>query len=143
MRCKYKRLPAVKQGVAYGFLIVVGKGLLALVEGPFAGEGVDLVRWGGILVWLVFVVSLYPVIAADNSLLFVEKCGACHKRGSAVAPINPADKAGLVWMKYFQRKRHPVELEPKISEGEMIMILDYLKGHGADSEVPVAAAIPE
>jgi hypothetical protein len=96
-----------------------------------------------ILGGLMFFVSVSSVYAKDNSLIFVEKCGACHKRGSEVAPINPADKAGLVWVKYFQRKRHPVGLESSISKEEMALILDYLKEHGADSEVPVAAAIPK
>lgn len=107
-------------------------------------KGLNLLRWGiVVLVWLVLSVGLHPAIAADNSLVFLEKCGACHKRNSEVAPINPADKAGLVWMKYFQRNRHPVELESTISEGEMAVILDYLKEHAADSEVPVSAAIPK
>lgn len=108
------------------------------------GEGLDLLRWRVVaLVWLVLTVSGYPVIAADKSKVFVEKCGACHKRGSEVAPINPADMAGLVWGKYFQRKRHPVELKSRITEDEMVIILDYLNEHAADSEVPVAAAIPK
>lgn len=100
-------------------------------------------KGAAVLVWLVLIVSApRPVIAAEKSLVFVEKCGACHKKDSEVAPINPADKAGLVWVKYFQRRRHPVRLTSSITEGEMTMILDYLKEHAADSEVPVAAAIP-
>ena len=57
--------------------------------------------------------------------------------------INPADKAGLVWIKYFKRQRHPVSLKPLITAPEMENILDYLQEHAADSERPVAAAIPE
>lgn len=107
-------------------------------------KGLNLLRWGIVIqVWLVLSVCLSPAIAADNSLVFLEKCGACHKRNSAVVPISPADKAGLVWMKYFQRNRHPVELESTINEGEMADILNYLKEHAADSEVPVSAAIPK
>jgi hypothetical protein len=112
------------------------------------GEGksgaVEMLRFRGVFLgWLLFMVGLSPVNAADHSQIFVEKCGACHKRGSKVAPINPADKAGLVWVKYFQRKRHPVRLESTMSKKDMAVILEYLKEHSADSEVPVAAAIPK
>lgn len=109
-----------------------------------AGKGLSLLGRGiVVLVWLVSVVSVHPVTAADNSQIFIKKCGACHIRGSDVAPINPADKAGVVWVKYFQRKRHPVPLASAISNDEMAVILNYLQEHAADSEVPVAAAIPK
>ncbi len=58
-------------------------------------------------------------------------------------PVNPADKAGLVWIKYFKRQRHPIDLKETISNAEMRSILQYLQNHAADSERPVAAAIPK
>jgi mono/diheme cytochrome c family protein len=84
-----------------------------------------------------------PVLAGGGARLFVAKCGACHKRGGAAPPINPADKAAVVWGKYFRRNRHEVDLADKITEDEMDAILDYLKAHAADSDQPEAAAIPK
>jgi hypothetical protein len=83
-----------------------------------------------------------PAHAADETV-FVKKCGHCHHIGGPAAPINPADKAGLVWVKYFSRHRHPVALQDNISKAEMQSILQYLQEHAADSERPIAAAIPK
>ena len=80
--------------------------------------------------------------AASGAALFVQKCGVCHTRGGQASPVNPADKAGLVWEKYFKRGRHPVEFA-QTSEAELEAVIDYLKEHAADSDQPVAAAIPK
>ena len=80
------------------------------------------------------------VLAADGAGLFVAKCGACHKKGGQAAAVNPADKAGRVWQKYFERGRHPVELG--MSEGDLASVVTYLKGHAADSDQPATAVIP-
>jgi len=99
--------------------------------------------------WLIFVVAgtllfAAPALAAGGGAeLFVAKCGSCHKRGGAASPVNPADKAGVVWGKYFRRGRHDVDLSDKISDAEMDEILDYLKSHAADSDKPETAAIPK
>ena len=97
---------------------------------------------------LVFVIATallcaVPVLAGDGARLFVSKCGSCHKRGGAAAPVNPADKAAVVWGKYFRRNRHDVDLSDRISDAEMDDILAYLKAHAADSDKPEAAAIPK
>ena len=39
--------------------------------------------------------------AADGQGMFLEKCGSCHKSGGQAAAINPADKAGAVWSKFW------------------------------------------
>lgn len=91
---------------------------------------------------LIGLVLTPEVHAADNTI-FINKCGQCHKNGAQAAPINPADKAGLVWIKYFKRQRHPVDLSKLISSSEMENVLTYLQEHAADSERPVAAAIPK
>ncbi|OCC15420.1 hypothetical protein DBT_1167 [Dissulfuribacter thermophilus] len=70
------------------------------------------------------------------------KCGACHKKGGKAAPVNPADKAGRVWEKYFKRNRHRVDISKNISTEELSRIINYLKGHAADSDQPAAAVIP-
>ncbi len=79
---------------------------------------------------------------AGGQEIFVKNCGACHKSGGKAPPVNPADKAAVVWEKYFKRHRHPVDLS-SISPGDMETIIKYLKDHAADSDQPVAAAIPK
>jgi mono/diheme cytochrome c family protein len=76
-----------------------------------------------------------------GAALFKTKCGACHMRGGAAAPVNPGEKAASVWRKYFIRGRHPVALE--ISEGNMDAITGYLEDHAADSDQPQMLAIPK
>lgn len=86
---------------------------------------------------------LLPAVAmsADGVALFVDKCGACHKKGGQAAVVNPADKAGRVWEKYFARGRHPVDLG--MSDGDLQTVVDYLQAHAADSDQPAAAVIPK
>ena len=78
---------------------------------------------------------------ADNTSLFIAKCGSCHKSGGQAASINPADKAGIVWGKYFKRGRHPVDMG--ISDSDLNTIIQYLKDHAADSDQPAMAVIPK
>ncbi len=81
--------------------------------------------------------------SASNLDTFLEKCGACHKKSAQAAPINPADKAGVVWVKYFKRGRHPVDLSTSVSPDDMKTVLNFLQNHAADSDHPVAAIIPK
>ena len=94
------------------------------------------------IILLALAVSL-PAWAGGAEDTFVQKCGSCHKKGGEAAPVNPADKAGLVWKKYFKRNRHPVDLSASINGDEMSSIIGYLQDHAADSDHPVAAAIPK
>ena len=84
-----------------------------------------------------------PAAMAGGGELFVAKCGACHKKGGQAAPVNPADKAGKGWEKYFKRGRHPVDLAGKVNPKELDEIVAYLVDHAADSDQPEAAAIPK
>jgi mono/diheme cytochrome c family protein len=79
---------------------------------------------------------------ANGQDSFINKCGACHKSGGEAAPVNPGDKAAVVWKKYFKRKRHPVELTA-INPDEMQEIISYLRDHAADSDHPASAVIPK
>ncbi|MDA8164622.1 MAG: c-type cytochrome [Desulfobacteraceae bacterium] len=81
-------------------------------------------------------------LAADGATLFLQKCGGCHKKGGQAAPVNPADKASVVWDKYFARGRHPVDLAKTMSNQELQSVIQYLKQHAADSDQPAAAVIP-
>ena len=76
-----------------------------------------------------------------SEALFKEKCGSCHMRGGAAAPVNPGEKAASVWVKYFKRGRHPVELN--VSEGDMDTILEFLEEYAADSDQPQMSVIPQ
>lgn len=98
-----------------GTISIVALCLLALASSAWAGSGGDA--------------------------LFKKKCGSCHLRGGEAAPVNPGEKAGSVWEKYFKRGRHPVDLN--ISESEMDIILEYLQDHAADSDKPEMSAIPK
>lgn len=86
---------------------------------------------------------LTSAFADDATTVFVQKCGGCHQKGGKAAPVNPADKAGIVWGKYFKRGRHPEDLSTLVSDNDMIIILEFLQDHAADSDHPVAAAIPK
>lgn len=82
-------------------------------------------------------------LAADGAAMFKEKCGSCHVKGGQAVPVNPADKAAVVWGKYFKRGRHSVDFSGQISGGELQTIVTYLQDHAADSDQPEAAAIPK
>ena len=94
------------------------------------------------LTLLYCVFSSQSVVASDLDT-FLVKCGNCHKKGGEAAPVNPADKAGLVWKKYFKRNRHPVDLSASINQQEKEQIIAFLEHHAADSDHPVAAIIPK
>ncbi len=81
--------------------------------------------------------------AADGGDLFIRDCGSCHQKGSKIKPVSPADKAEVVWAKYFKRDRHPVKLSTISSSDDLASILKYLQLHAADSDYPEAAAIPK
>ena len=98
-----------------GTIGIVALSLLALASSAWAGNGGDA--------------------------LFKKNCGACHLRGGEAAPVNPGEKAGIVWEKYFMRGRHPVDLN--ISASDMESILQYLHDHAADSDKPEMSAIPK
>lgn len=92
--------------------------------------------------FLTFFLLMVPTIVwAGGEALFVQKCGACHKKGGDAASVNPADKAGVVWEKYFARGRHPVDME--IGDSDLEAIVQYLQDHAADSDQPAAAVIPK
>ncbi|MEN8198710.1 MAG: hypothetical protein ABFR63_01425 [Thermodesulfobacteriota bacterium] len=99
-----------------------------------------------VVVCIIMLTSLWITtdlaLAADGSDLFVRKCGSCHQPQGKAKVVNPADKADVVWKKYFKRDRHPVKLSTIGSEDELAHILNYLRQHAADSDSPEAAAIP-
>ena len=92
---------------------------------------------------MCFVLSIPAIVAASDLDIFLERCGSCHKNGGKAPPVNPADKAGVVWTKYFARDRHPGDLIESINSEDMATILTFLQNHAADSDHPVAAIIPK
>ena len=89
--------------------------------------------------WLAL--TAFAWAAGGGEALFMTQCGSCHMKGGAAAPVNPGDKAARVWVKYFKRQRHPVDLD--VSEGDMDSIIEYLENHAADSDQPQMLAIPK
>ena len=79
---------------------------------------------------------------AGEKEVFIGTCGSCHKAGGKAAPVNPGDKAAVVWKRYFKRRRHPVDLSD-ISPENMNIIIAYLREHAADSDQPASAVIPK
>lgn len=96
-----------------------------------------------ICVFTCAAVFLSTAALAADSDQFLGKCGACHRKGGEAAPVNPADKAGVVWEKFFKRGRHSVNISANMSAGELQNIISYLVDHAADSDQPEAAAIPK
>ncbi|MFC1513295.1 c-type cytochrome [Thermodesulfobacteriota bacterium] len=98
-----------------------------------------------VLLTLSLALLLAPAttMASDGAGLFMQKCGSCHKRGGSAASVNPADKAGVVWKKYFARGRHPEGLAAAINDTELQLVIEYLKEHAADSDQPATAVIPK
>ncbi len=90
---------------------------------------------------MVFSIPYYAFGSGKD--MFIAKCGECHKKGGKAAPVNPADKAGRVWEKYFKRNRHPVDISGSIGAGDLQQIVKFLKDHAADSDQPAAAVIPK
>ena len=96
------------------------------------------------IITMMTVVSLMlpaAVCSAGGEAKFLEKCGTCHKKGGQAAVVNPADKAGRVWEKYFARGRHPVDLG--MSDADLELVVEYLNDHAADSDQPATAVIPK
>ncbi len=90
----------------------------------------------------LFILFLVSSSWANGQKIFIKECGSCHKAGGDAPVINPADKAAIVWKKYFKRRRHPVDIS-SISPDDMAVILKYLQAHAADSDQPEAAIIPK
>ena len=92
---------------------------------------------------LTFVTS--ALYAGEGKQLFIKHCLSCHQSGGKADPVNPADKAGRVWKKYFKRGRHidNDKLISSIGEENLKKILNYLVDNAADSDHPEAAVIPK
>ena len=80
---------------------------------------------------------------ADGGTLFRQKCGSCHMKGGEAAPVNPADKAAVVWKKFFDRGRHRGDLSETLADAELESVVQYLQEFAADSDRPETAAIPK
>ncbi len=78
---------------------------------------------------------------ADGGTLFRGKCGSCHKKGGSAAVVNPADKAAVVWQKFFKRGRHKTDMG--VADADLQSIIEYLQAYAADSDRPETAAIPK
>jgi len=102
-----------------------------------------LVKGIQLLTVLSLGLSSTVVTAASGPALFIDKCASCHRNGGEAAPVNPADKAAVVWDKYFKRGRHPVAMAMHLSDAELEAVKGDLMDHAADSDQPEAAVIPK
>jgi len=93
----------------------------------------------------VYFMALTNLWGDEGKDLFIKNCANCHKSGGSAPVINPADKAGEIWKKYFSRGRHPdnEKMMSSIGEENSKKILNYLMNNAADSEHPEAAIIPK
>ena len=93
----------------------------------------------------IFIFISLSVHADNGKQLFIKNCLNCHREGGKAAPVNPADKAGRVWKRYFKRGRHVDndKLISSIGEENFKKILKYLINNAADSDHPEEAVIPK
>ena len=98
-----------------------------------------------ILCVFLFIFISTSIFAANGKQLFIKNCLNCHRNGGKAAPVNPADKAGRVWKRYFKRGRHADndKLISSIGEENFKKILQYLINNAADSDHPEEAVIPK
>ncbi len=105
--------------------------------------------WGKKMKWrIVCCMALATALStsavyADGGALFRQKCGSCHQKGGQAPPVNPADKAAVVWQKFFDRNRHAADISGVITADELKSVIEYLKQFAADSDRPETAAIPK
>ncbi|MFH1214880.1 MAG: cytochrome c [Pseudomonadota bacterium] len=100
-------------------------------------------KWRIICCLLLATAMTAGIASADGGALFKQKCGACHQKGGQAAPVNPADKAAVVWEKFFDRNRHSPDLAGSLAADELGSVVEYLKKFAADSDRPETAAIPK
>ena len=100
-------------------------------------------KWHFLYLLIIAIFLSAGSASADGGTLFRQKCGACHKIQGEAAPVNPADKAGVVWVRYFQRGRHKIDFSGTINNMELESIISYLQEFAADSDKPETAAIPK
>ena len=81
--------------------------------------------------------------AGDGEALFKSQCGKCHGASGEAPAFSPVKYASSQWERFFKRNKHgrKKDISGQISGGDMDAIMQYLIGHAADSDLPVAAGL--
>ena len=78
-------------------------------------------------------------------MVFIQKCGSCHKSGGEVEAFAPTKYASTQWERFFQRDKHKRKNKKDISadfnELELNAVKVYLVDHAADSDQPEAVGL--
>jgi hypothetical protein len=102
-------------------------------------------RWipVALLVFSVGILALKPSYSADGEQLFFGKCGKCHTQGGAAPVFAPVKYASSQWEQFFSKDKHKrkKDISAEVNEQELTLIKQYLIGHAADSDRPIAAGL--
>jgi len=95
-----------------------------------------------ILVCFSFISDKTYAASTKASGLLSKNCASCHNNKGDASPFSPARFSSSQWQRFFDRNKHDRvrKLEP-IPQEELIVIIEYLKGHAADSDDPVGKPI--
>lgn len=81
--------------------------------------------------------------AGEGKLLFISKCGQCHKSGGSAPLFAPTKYASKQWDRFFARNKHKrkKDISKIVTANEIEKIKNYLIDHAADSSQPEAAGL--
>lgn len=97
-----------------------------------------------VIVFIVFFfIALTYAGAGEGKLLFISKCGQCHKSGGSAPLFAPTKYASKQWDRFFARNKHKrkKDISGLLKADEIEKIKNYLIDHAADSSQPEAAGL--
>jgi len=91
----------------------------------------------------VMMILMLSAGAGQGKLLFISKCGSCHKSGGTAPLFAPTKYASKQWDRFFARNKHKrkKDISGLVASDEIEKIKDYLIDHAADSSQPEAAGL--
>lgn len=98
-----------------------------------------------IVLSIAFLFIAFSVFAggSEGKILFVSKCGQCHKANGSAPVFAPTKFAGAQWDRFFARGKHNAkkDISGIVKPEEMESVKNYLIDHAADSSQPEAAGL--
>jgi len=88
---------------------------------------------------VIFAISLVVNISfADDGVLFIQKCGKCHKNNTGIRSFTPARYSSAQWMRFFEKNKHQrkKDISHLVTQQELDTIKLYLIAHSKDSPEP-------
>ena len=78
------------------------------------------------------------VTADDAGVLYVQKCGSCHKNNKKIKSFTPARYTSSQWRRFFVKNKHrrKKDISQQITPEELSDIKMYLISHSKDSAEP-------